>query len=203
MDFLTENTQNTENTENMDCPICMDIIDLNNNYTKTECGHMFHSSCLMKNIAHNGLNCPCCRNVMAEEPEEEYIDEGEYDDEGEDDDEDENDDEGENDHEEIVAVPTTNYVAKKLLEQGITFEQLVHMYCNLDHEEFDDEENANIFEDELFGKIRIIVSNYQENPENPENPEIVEETYVVDQVSEPKTICMEDSVRKINKECID
>lgn len=193
MDFLTENT------ENMECPICMDVIDLNKNCTKTECGHMFHSSCLMKNIAHNGLNCPYCRNVMAEEPEEEYSDDesdglsesdgltgswsaGLSESDGESDGEDEN-----------IAVPTTNYVAKKLLEQGVTFEQLVHMYCNLDHDEFHEYEDANIFEDELFGKIRMILSCYQENTETAEEPS----------VSEPKTVCKEDSVHQVNKECID
>mgnify|MGYP002633285308 CR=1 FL=1 len=150
MDFLTEN---------IECPICMDIIDLNNNSTKTECGHMFHSSCLMKNIAHNGLTCPYCRNVMAEEPEEVYSDE---DDEHFSEGHDEEQDDEEEEVEEVIRVPTINYVAEKLLEQGITFEHLVHMSCNLDHEEFNDFENANIFEDELFGKIRVILSCYQE-----------------------------------------
>ena len=189
MDFLTENTANTEN---MECPICMDVIDLNKNCTKTECGHMFHSSCLMKNIAHNGLNCPYCRNIMAEEPEEEYSDD-ESDGLSESDDESEGEGEGEED----VAVPTTNYVAKKLLEQGVTFEQLVHMYCNLDHDEFHEYEDANIFEDELFGKIRMILSCYQENTET------AEESSVSEPVSEPKTICKENIVHQVNKECID
>ena len=58
-------------------------------------------------------------------------------------------------------VPTTDFVAQKLREQGVTFEQLVKMICNLDHEEYSEDDVAERFSDELFGKIRIIVSNYQ------------------------------------------
>ena len=52
----------------MDCPICMENIqeNISINKTTTECGHCFHTSCLMKNIAHNGFGCPYCRNILAE-----------------------------------------------------------------------------------------------------------------------------------------
>jgi len=50
----------------MDCPICFEkITDVN--CVTTECGHHFHTSCLMKNTAINGYGCPYCRTVMAEE----------------------------------------------------------------------------------------------------------------------------------------
>ena len=73
-----------------------DLIGINNTVT-TECGHKFHASCLMQNIAHNGFSCPYCRNVMIEdisetEEEEEtdtLDDEEEYDDEEDDDEDDE------------------------------------------------------------------------------------------------------------------
>lgn len=51
----------------MECPICFDQIT-NVNCVTTECGHHFHTSCLMKNTAINGYGCPYCRTVMAEEP---------------------------------------------------------------------------------------------------------------------------------------
>ena len=54
-----------------ECPICMDDICLNVNCVTTECGHQFHTSCLMQNVAHNGFGCPYCRNKLADEPEEE------------------------------------------------------------------------------------------------------------------------------------
>ena len=45
------------------CPICLDIIELNNSAT-TKCGHTFHLNCILKNIklnTHNGFKCAICR----------------------------------------------------------------------------------------------------------------------------------------------
>jgi len=55
----------------IDCPICMDSIENTKNCVTTECGHCFHTNCLMKSVAHNGFGCPYCRTAMAEEPEDE------------------------------------------------------------------------------------------------------------------------------------
>jgi hypothetical protein len=43
------------------------------NKVVTECGHAFHCSCLMQNVAHNGFGCPYCREKMADEVEEDTI----------------------------------------------------------------------------------------------------------------------------------
>lgn len=53
-----------------DCPICLSPFDHDSQINKvtTECGHTFHCSCLMKNVARNGFGCPYCRNVMAIQP---------------------------------------------------------------------------------------------------------------------------------------
>jgi hypothetical protein len=176
----------------IDCPICMDCIEMNKNCVTTECGHIFHASCLMKSVAHNGFGCPYCRTTMAEEPEDDESTEYEtYDGEEDDmfddnalrgfrfffnnlngDEHDTEDVEEEDAAEELqrenatpvqsnVVVPTTDFVAQKLREQGVTFEQLVKMICNLDHDEYSEDEVAERFSDELFGKIRVIVSNYE------------------------------------------
>lgn len=60
-----------------ECPICMVCIDATMNCVTTECGHCFHASCLMTNVAHNGFGCPYCRAKMAEEVVE-SDDESEY-----------------------------------------------------------------------------------------------------------------------------
>jgi hypothetical protein len=44
----------------------------------TECGHSFHTSCMMKNVSHNGFACPMCRFTLAEEFEDD--DDSDYDD---------------------------------------------------------------------------------------------------------------------------
>lgn len=48
-----------------ECPICMDAIDMAKNCSTTECGHCFHTSCLVRNVKMNGISCPCCRTAMA------------------------------------------------------------------------------------------------------------------------------------------
>ena len=60
-----------------ECPICMEPIDTQRNSVSTECGHCFHTSCLMTSVAHNGFGCPYCRTKMAEEVADE---ESDYDD---------------------------------------------------------------------------------------------------------------------------
>jgi len=205
----------------IDCPICMDAIELNKNCVTTECGHCFHASCLMTSVAHNGFGCPYCRTAMAEEPADdessEYgsVDEEEEDDMFDDDalrgfrfffnnldgehhdaediieEEEMNQEDDAEEEEPDVNVPTTDFVAQKLREQGVTFEQLVHMMCNLDHNEYIDDDAAERFSDELFGKMRIIISNYTPEQADPApvqapNPASVV-TPVVDFAAQPKT----------------
>ena len=176
-----------------ECAICLDDINFNtNNCVKTECGHCFHASCLMKNVAHNGFGCPYCRTEMAEavedsddEEDEEEEDEP-YDDDAlrgfrffmngteneendpEDilDEEEAQQEEEEEEQEEPVPKPTPAFIAEKLVSQGITMEYLVKALLK-DHDEYDvEEEEFCRLDDELFGKLRIIISNYQ--PEIPE-----------------------------------
>jgi hypothetical protein len=68
-------------TEEKECAICLEVIEVNANFIKTKCGHDFHASCLMENVAHNGFNCPNCRTEMAKEPnaDEEDDSQREYD----------------------------------------------------------------------------------------------------------------------------
>lgn len=65
---------NMTTTSVFECPICMDAIEVGKNCLTTECGHTFHSTCMLKNVSVNGFNCPCCRHEMVEEPKEEEED---------------------------------------------------------------------------------------------------------------------------------
>lgn len=141
-------------SEMLECVICFDEIGTKNNIT-TECGHKFHATCLMKNVMKNGLGCPCCRTVMMEEEESIGTSEdtdGEYDDDDDDLSYDDDDDEVEDDQlrafrmfnnriegvphdpedelteryeEEGYPVPTIDYLTRKLIEDGVTMNQLV------------------------------------------------------------------------------
>ena len=73
-----------------ECCICMECISGEINCVTTECGHLFHTNCLMKNAAYNGFNCPYCRTILAESPKK---DDDEGDDSDYDSDEEDYDDE--------------------------------------------------------------------------------------------------------------
>ena len=143
----------------------------------------------MENVSHNGFNCPCCRTKMADEVEaeedEEELDEfseiypAEYEEEsythrgmrwlfqaaqGEelDDSEDEEEDEPEI---ALVAKPSVNLITQKLKTQNIQMEDLVKVLL-LEHEEYTDiEEECELKADNLFGVLRIIISNYKPEEE--------------------------------------
>jgi len=175
-------------TQNMiECAICMDDINFNiNNFIKTECGHCFHASCLMTNVAHNGFGCPYCRTAMAEEVEDEdsewsavsddeiYGDdalrglrfftdniEGVEHDPEDVEEEDAVEEVEEEEEEEEEPRPTPEFITQKLIQQGVTMEQLVKALLK-DHDEYDIEEEEFVhIDDEIFGKLRIIITNYQ------------------------------------------
>lgn len=81
-----------------ECPICMDPIMGDKNKVITECGHCFHTNCLMTSVAHNGFGCPYCRTAMAEEQN--------------DDDDDEENSYGSDDEEEVESPYDNEYVLR-------------------------------------------------------------------------------------------
>lgn len=58
----------------MDCPICYELVPTHNNCVTTECGHTFHTNCLLKHTVYNGYNCPFCRTSMStSKPDDEDV----------------------------------------------------------------------------------------------------------------------------------
>ena len=178
-----------------ECPICMDDIDVTKNCITTECGHRFHTSCVMRNVAHNGFGCPMCRTAMAEEPEE---DSQEYEDEfsivndpnpdeyalrgfrmfmdnvegvahDREDELEELEDEAE------PAKPSAAYITQKLQEQGTTMEDLVKIILR-DHEEYEaEDEEFDRVDERVWGEMRIIIDNYELHSEVDQPPQVEEE----------------------------
>lgn len=206
---------------NFECPICMDEINITLNSVTTECGHCFHASCLMQNIAHNGFGCPYCRSTMAEVPlsdedKDEWDDEEEvYDDytlrgfrlffnnlngleQDEEDIIDENEDNIEIDNEEErepIVKPSTNFIKKKLVEKGITMEHLINCILFKDHDEYTFyEDEYKLIDDDIYGKIRSIINNYEVSQEPIISEELNQSLLVettssnpgVDNLSQPK-----------------
>ena len=61
---------------------------------------------------------------------------------------------------EEVPKPAPLLITQKLMEQGVTMEQLVKVLL-LDHDEYErEDEEFSIIENEIFGKLRIIISNH-------------------------------------------
>lgn len=201
-------------TNNCECPICLDIIDGIKNCVTTECGHAFHTSCLMTSIAHNGFGCPYCRTAMADVPEEdeeddESIEEDEEEEEemfsdyallgfrmfhsnviGEalnpDDIEEEEEFEQGEDDEAEEAVPSSDFITQKLVEQGITMEHLVKSILGGCHEEYQNHDEYNRVDDDLFGKMRIIISNF--SPEQDLTPTPTPTPLEPDYSAQPKEV---------------
>lgn len=67
--------------------------------------------------------------------------------------------------------PPAEFVAQTLTEQGVTVEQLVKALM-ADHEEYEDDDDIERINDELFGKLRIIISNYKPGDQIKNRPEI-------------------------------
>lgn len=182
---------NTLNQIN-ECPICMDVIEGVCNKVVTECGHAFHCSCLMKNASHNGFGCPYCRTAMAETPaaeEDDEYDEDNEDDEEEsifDEDvltgfrmfhqringeevEEEAPEEWESvaeseeeEEEEEETMPDSVYISQKLVERGITFDDLVKSLLVAEHSNFgshysDYERRSS----EIYGQFRAAISQFR------------------------------------------
>ena len=208
-----------------ECPICMEECQCATNKVITECGHTFHTNCLMKSVAHNGFGCPYCRTKMAEDiynsehEDDEYYDEYAENEEDFDDDDrtydtydaaeadfyrinenanrilggfrwlfnranheetivyEEEDDEMEHDAirarprgamirpeipvEPPSPKPSVEYLSKKLVEQGVTIEDLLKSYL-VYHSDYDSmEAEFAIIEDSTFEKVHALVINFQ------------------------------------------
>jgi len=153
----------------------MEIIDLCKNCSTTECGHQFHSNCLMKSIAYNGFGCPYCRFEMVEDISEDEDEEDEDDEEYQEgdgdedqeqneegdggDDDDEESDDGDEEDGFIVnpnePLPSFELIQKKFIENGITYESLVKtiMFNSMiyhKNENFQEYQKCNTFMEELF-----------------------------------------------------
>lgn len=197
-------------TVTIDCPICMDCIEGNTNKVTTECGHCFHTNCLMASVAHNGFGCPYCRTVMAEEPEDsddETMSNVSFEDsinssmEGLTEDEyndyltltsirrlfrEEGDEEDEEEEEEEVPKPSIEFITQKLVEQGFTMERMVKAWL-MDHDEYDDIEEDCLQEaDNIFEALRILISNF--TPEQGQQLVPVQQAQVQEEVPANVTV---------------
>jgi len=146
----------------------------------------------MQSCVHNGFGCPYCRTAMADIPEDDdethdqdqepseaeqdfalrgfrfffnNLDGVEHDREDVLEEQEDMEDGAEDD---VIPHPTADQVTQELQSQGITMQHLVSVLL-IDHEEYDEEEEEfdDIAED-VWGKMRIIITNYQQQQERQE-----------------------------------
>jgi len=168
----------------------MDVLSGTKNIVTTECGHCFHTNCLMTSVAHNGFGCPYCRTQMAETPEndEDSDDDSVWSDDEEEEElygdhalrgarwlfqrangeevDDEEDEEEIPENVDIIVKPSVEFLVRKLVSQGVTMGNLVQALM-VDHEEYTEEDEYDRMNDVLFGKLRILISNYKPEDEAP------------------------------------
>jgi hypothetical protein len=129
-----------------DCPICFDDINATKNCIITECGHKFHASCLLRSVAHENFDCPCCRFELTERPEEsdDGFDEENYDDDDEISDEimqsmrwmfqraegEELEDEYVLEEDEQIPDVPVSYISENLTSMNYSFEDMIKIILN-------------------------------------------------------------------------
>lgn len=160
-----------------ECPICFDEIETNKNNITTECGHKFHTSCLMKNVTINGFGCPYCRSVMAEEP---TFDEDSEENSEEDDDSEFNslyDESVEGDYvlrgvrwlfqreegellEDDEPTPSITNLTQRLIESGFTMENLIEIIMNDSPLYRENLEQSDILTQQFHDTLNNIIENF-------------------------------------------
>jgi hypothetical protein len=175
-----------------DCPICLDAITGLTNKTTTECGHHFHTKCLMQNAIHNGFGCPYCRNILAETPHEDddsesdddsFIDEEEEDEnyilrglrwfnqrtnneEIDNEELEEGNDELVDDQEDDVPMAPLEDVNNKFKSSGITYEELLEYILEDYKNEHENNLTNNNSYKKVYTKLRQIDSHFTKNLRN-------------------------------------
>ena len=114
---MTPSYNNHTTCEIVECPICMLEISGTTNRLSTECGHQFHTKCLLSNVAYNGFGCPYCRSEMVEESVSNHM----HEDEGDDNDDDEDDDEVDEDEDDDSHAAENNALNELDVLRGFRF----------------------------------------------------------------------------------
>jgi hypothetical protein len=100
--------------------------------------------------------------------------------------------EDEDDEEDDEPKPSAEFITQKLVQQGVTMEQLIKALL-VGHGEYQIDDEFSRVDDEIFGKMRIIISNYTPEQATPEpavaepEPQVVPQPVVeVDYSAQPK-----------------
>lgn len=66
-DLERQSTQCSEDQEGQSCPICLEVLERDNQIIHLECGHFFHKNCILRWYTEHHT-CPVCRSGESEQP---------------------------------------------------------------------------------------------------------------------------------------
>jgi len=112
-----------------ECAICMSNLT-HTNFTSTECGHWFHSSCIFQNMMQR-VECPLCRKELAEIPEDSDDDDEDEEDSDSEDDDSEDEDEDLEDATTTTTTGSTSTTRFQPIDTSITCKQATQKMLEL------------------------------------------------------------------------
>ena len=121
--------------EQPECPICFEVIHETVNRTITECGHCFHSSCLIKHTVLTNMGCPLCRYVLADIPDSESEFDSDMESESEPEIVNELEQEEQEQEQEVVEKRTVDELLTEMKNRNITEKHLVSTLLSLIYEQ--------------------------------------------------------------------
>jgi hypothetical protein len=141
----------------------------------------------------------------AENTQEDAEEEDAEEDAEEEEEQDQDQDQDEDDEEETERKPTASMVMRKLIGQGVSYEDFVK-YSLLEHDEYSFNDEFETTAEKIFGVIRIVVSNYNPQETTPEPEPRFSNIFTMSpmpdfnsfNVEELKTICQDYGIRYRN-----
>lgn len=85
---------------------------------------------------------------------------------------------------EVQHIPSSTFIAQKLQQQGVSYEELVKIIL-LQHDEYSDDEDFERIDGQTYGKVRVIVSNYTPEQASEPIPQPVQAHETVVQIEAP------------------
>ena len=62
-DDISDSDDNSDGIDTNTCCICLEEVPDDSSYKLEQCGHLFHTDCIVRNIQQGNISCPCCRKL--------------------------------------------------------------------------------------------------------------------------------------------
>ena len=62
-DNISDTDEVSDSIDTNTCCICLEEVPDESSYKLEQCGHLFHTNCIVRNIQQGNISCPCCRKL--------------------------------------------------------------------------------------------------------------------------------------------